>query len=83
MCLGLQSCWHVFYERFSDSRILGKNATQIIAEFGQPVFDSTHPNNGAPPDGPDKFRFIYFDGWENIGIEFVNGKATRVDRDWK
>jgi hypothetical protein len=82
-CIGLQSWRHVFYERFSDGRIMGKDASQITAEFGKPVFDSTRLNNGAPPEGPDKFRFIYFDGSENIGIEFVKGKATRVDRDWK
>jgi hypothetical protein len=83
ICVPLQSCFHLFYERFSDGRVLGKTAAQIQAEFGKPVFDSTHPDNGAPPDGLSKFRFIYFYDWENIDIQFVNGTATHVDHSWK
>jgi hypothetical protein len=83
LCWLLQSWFHLFYERFSDGLVLGKTELQIKQNFGNPVYDSRHPDSGAPPEGPDKFHFIYFYDWENINIEFVNGKATHVDHGWK
>jgi hypothetical protein len=74
---------HVFYEWFSDERVLGKTASQIEKEFGKPVFDLRHADDNRPPEGEGKFHLIYFYGAENIEIEFTDGKATHVDHGWK
>ena len=59
-----------FREAYPESQIVGKSPAEILARYGPPHFRQTHP------DGTD--LIAYAQGWEYCGIEFKDGKATKV-----
>jgi len=61
--------------RFSDKRIIGRTANEIIQMDGPPVADSRQHGD---PDDSNNFKLIYFSGFQNILIRFEHGKAVEV-----